>query len=135
MFSYNSHWIHAIQQLMVIGGVVIVVCITVAVGIPLLLQCFVGWLTVFGATPFESRHLQIAQTFIYLSCIRDWSLPRSPYPVVGVLDEPYTARPAQRSIHRVGRVLSFSQVVGIGTPTTLHPQASVPLRPGSGGFI
>jgi hypothetical protein len=42
---------------MVIGGVVIVVGITVAVGIPLLLQCFVGWLTVFRATPFESRHL------------------------------------------------------------------------------
>jgi hypothetical protein len=31
-------------------------------------------------------------------------------------------------------VLSFSPVVGIGTPPTLHPQASVPLLPfGSGG--
>jgi hypothetical protein len=28
--------------------------------------------------------------------------------------------------HRLGRVLSFSPVVGIGTPTTPHPQASVP---------
>jgi len=28
--------------------------------------------------------------------------------------------------HRVGRVLSFAQVVGIGTPPTPHPQASVP---------
>ncbi len=28
--------------------------------------------------------------------------------------------------HRVGRVLSFSPVVGIGTPPTPHPQASVP---------
>jgi hypothetical protein len=27
--------------------------------------------------------------------------------------------------HRVGRVLSFSPVVGIGTPPTPHPQASV----------
>ncbi len=34
--------------------------------------------------------------------------------------------------HRVGRVLSFSQVVGIGTPPTPHPQASVPPF-GSGG--
>ncbi len=29
--------------------------------------------------------------------------------------------------HRVGRVLSFSPVVGIGTPPSPHPQASVPL--------
>jgi hypothetical protein len=29
-------------------------------------------------------------------------------------------------LHRVGRVLSFSPVVGIGTPPTPHPQASVP---------
>ncbi len=28
-------------------------------------------------------------------------------------------------MHRVGRVLSFSQVVGIRTPPTPHPQASV----------
>jgi hypothetical protein len=28
--------------------------------------------------------------------------------------------------HRVGRVLSFSQVVGIGTPPIPHPQARVP---------
>jgi hypothetical protein len=34
--------------------------------------------------------------------------------------------------HRVGRVLSISPVVGIGTPPTPHPQASVPPR-GSGG--
>jgi hypothetical protein len=35
--------------------------------------------------------------------------------------------------HRVGRVLSFfSTVVGIGTPPTPHPQASVPPPPGSG---
>jgi hypothetical protein len=31
--------------------------------------------------------------------------------------------------HRLGRVLSFSQVVGIGTPTTPHSQASVPPPP------
>jgi len=35
--------------------------------------------------------------------------------------------------HRVGRVLSFSPVVGIGTPPTPHPQASVPIPLGSGG--
>jgi hypothetical protein len=35
--------------------------------------------------------------------------------------------------HRVGRVLSFSPVVGIGTPPTPHPQASVPSPFGSGG--
>jgi hypothetical protein len=36
--------------------------------------------------------------------------------------------------HRVGRVLSFSPVVGIGTSPTPHPQASVPppLLPGGG---
>jgi hypothetical protein len=33
--------------------------------------------------------------------------------------------------HRLGRVLSFSQVVGIGTPPTSHPQASVPPPPPS----
>jgi hypothetical protein len=31
--------------------------------------------------------------------------------------------------HKVGRVLSFSPVVGIGTPPTPHPQASVPASP------
>ncbi len=31
--------------------------------------------------------------------------------------------------HRVGRVLSFSPVVGIGPPPTFHPQASVPPPP------
>ncbi len=31
-----------------------------------------------------------------------------------------------REIHRVGRVLSFSSVAGIGTPPTPNPQASVP---------
>jgi len=31
--------------------------------------------------------------------------------------------------HRVGRVLSFSQVVGIGTPPTPHPQRSISPRP------
>jgi hypothetical protein len=36
--------------------------------------------------------------------------------------------------HRVGRVLSFSLVVGIGTPPTPHPQASVPPTFGSGGI-
>jgi hypothetical protein len=38
------------------------------------------------------------------------------------------------SHHRVGRVLSFFPVVGIGTPPTPHPQASVPLPlvPGGG---
>jgi hypothetical protein len=30
------------------------------------------------------------------------------------------------TLHRVGRVLNFSPVVGIGTPPTPHPQASVP---------
>jgi hypothetical protein len=36
--------------------------------------------------------------------------------------------------HRVGRLLSFFPVVGIGTPPTPHPQASVPPPPfGSGG--
>jgi hypothetical protein len=35
--------------------------------------------------------------------------------------------------HRVGRVLSFFPVVGIGTPPTPHPQASLPPSPGSGG--
>ncbi len=35
-------------------------------------------------------------------------------------------------VHRVGRELSFSSVVGIGTSPTPHPQASVPLPPGSG---
>jgi hypothetical protein len=35
--------------------------------------------------------------------------------------------------NRVGRVLSFSLVVGIGTPPTPHPQASVPSSFGSGG--
>ncbi len=37
--------------------------------------------------------------------------------------------------HRVGRVLSFSPVVGVGTPPPPHPQASVsppPLVPGGG---
>jgi hypothetical protein len=38
-----------------------------------------------------------------------------------------------RGVHRVGRVLSFSQVVGIGAPPTPHPQASVPLPPVLGG--
>jgi hypothetical protein len=33
--------------------------------------------------------------------------------------------PAFASIHRVGKVLSFSPVVGIGAPPTPHPQASV----------
>ncbi len=33
--------------------------------------------------------------------------------------------------HRVGRVLSFFPVVGIGTPPTPHPQANVP-SPGEG---
>jgi hypothetical protein len=39
--------------------------------------------------------------------------------------------------YRVGRVLSFSPVVGIGTPPTPHPQASVPLPPvlGEGGTL
>jgi hypothetical protein len=37
------------------------------------------------------------------------------------------------SSHRVGRVLSFSPVVGIGTPPTPRPQASVPPPFGSGG--
>jgi len=32
-------------------------------------------------------------------------------------------------IHRVGRVLSVSPVVGIGTPSTPSPQASVPPHP------
>jgi hypothetical protein len=39
------------------------------------------------------------------------------------------------SLHRVGKVLSFSPVVGIGTPPTPHPHASVPpppLVPGGG---
>ncbi len=35
--------------------------------------------------------------------------------------------------HRVGRVISFSPVVGIGTPPTPHPQASVPPTHGTGG--
>ena len=35
--------------------------------------------------------------------------------------------------HRLGRVLSFSPVVGIGTPPTPHPQASVPPLPVLGG--
>ncbi len=35
--------------------------------------------------------------------------------------------------HRVGRVQSFSPVVGIGTPPTPHPQVCVPPPPGSGG--
>jgi hypothetical protein len=35
--------------------------------------------------------------------------------------------------HRVGRVLSFFPVVGIGTPQTPHPQASVPPPPVLGG--
>jgi hypothetical protein len=37
-------------------------------------------------------------------------------------------------IHRVGRVLSLSPVVGVGTPPTPHPQASAspPLVPGRG---
>ncbi len=35
--------------------------------------------------------------------------------------------------HRVGRVLSFSPVVGIGTTPTPRPQASVPPPPCSGG--
>ncbi len=41
-----------------------------------------------------------------------------------------------RANHRVGRLLSFSPLVGIGTPPTPHPRASVPppLWPfGSGG--
>jgi hypothetical protein len=38
---------------------------------------------------------------------------------------------AESAQHRVGRVLSFFLVVGIGTPVTPHPQASVasPLVP------
>jgi hypothetical protein len=40
----------------------------------------------------------------------------------------------EKKEHRVGRVLSFSPVVGIGTPPTPHPQANVPPPPlGSGG--
>ncbi len=35
--------------------------------------------------------------------------------------------------HRVGRVLSVSPVVGIGTPPPLLPQASVPPHPLVGG--
>jgi hypothetical protein len=35
--------------------------------------------------------------------------------------------------HRVGRVLSVSPVVGIGTPPPLYPQASVPPHPLAGG--
>ncbi len=35
--------------------------------------------------------------------------------------------------YRVGRVLSFSPVVGIGTPPTPHPHASVPPPFSSGG--
>ncbi len=35
--------------------------------------------------------------------------------------------------HRVRRMLSFSPVVGIGTPPTPHPQASVPPHPVLGG--
>jgi hypothetical protein len=31
--------------------------------------------------------------------------------------------------HKVGRVLSFSQVVGTGTPPTPHPQPSMPPPP------
>ncbi len=52
---------------------------------------------------------------------------------------PFRARQAQerpgqdRLGHIVGRVLSFSPVVGIGTPSTPHPQASVPPLLGSGG--
>jgi hypothetical protein len=42
-------------------------------------------------------------------------------------------RETYRYCHRVGRVLSFSPVVGIGTLPTPHPQASVPPPPGSGG--
>ncbi len=38
-------------------------------------------------------------------------------------------RGEERSVHKVGRVLSFSPVVGIGTPPTPHPQASVPPLP------
>ncbi len=44
-------------------------------------------------------------------------------------------RYSDSQMHRVGRVLSFSPVVGIGTPPTPHPQASVPpplLVPGEG---
>jgi hypothetical protein len=37
------------------------------------------------------------------------------------------------SEHRVGRVLAFSPVVGIGTPPTPLPQASVPFPFDSGG--
>jgi hypothetical protein len=33
---------------------------------------------------------------------------------------------SERQVHRVGRVLNFSPVVGIGTPPPPHPQASVP---------
>jgi hypothetical protein len=35
--------------------------------------------------------------------------------------------------YRVSRVLSFFQVIEIGTPPTPHPQASVPPYSGSGG--
>ena len=42
---------------MVVGGVFVVIRVAVAVGVPLLLQRFVGGLAVFRATPFESRHL------------------------------------------------------------------------------
>ncbi len=39
------------------------------------------------------------------------------------------------SFHRVGRVLSFSPVVGIGTPPTPQPRASAPPPFGSGGRV
>jgi hypothetical protein len=42
-------------------------------------------------------------------------------------------RHREKKEHRVGRVLSFSPVVGIGTPPTPHPQANVPPPLGSGG--
>ncbi len=39
--------------------------------------------------------------------------------------------------HRIGRVLSFSPVVGTGTPPTLYPQVGVPTRLvwGGGGTL
>jgi hypothetical protein len=45
------------------------------------------------------------------------------YNILGIMNN------SVRSHHRVGRVLSFSPVVGIGIPPTTHPQASVPPHP------
>jgi hypothetical protein len=70
---------------------------------------------------------QIPNLFICTRLLlKSYCNPSPPHPTIGI----------DGWVHRVDRVLSFFSVVGIGTPPTPHPQASVtppaPLVPGVG---